>query len=43
MRKIQAYALINYKVLEEKFVLPVNLIRITQDNSNQNWGSRECI
>ena len=35
MRKIQAYALINYKVLEEKFVLPVNLFRITQDYSNQ--------
>ena len=35
MRKIQANALINYKVLEEKFVLPVNLFRITQDYSNQ--------
>ena len=34
MRQIQSKALINYKILEEKFVLPVNLFRITQDYSN---------
>jgi DNA-directed RNA polymerase beta' subunit len=34
LRQIQAYSLINYKILEEKFILPVNLFRITQDYSN---------
>jgi DNA-directed RNA polymerase II subunit RPB1 len=35
MREIQMKSLINYKVLEEKFVSPVNLFRITQDYSNK--------
>ncbi len=35
MRDIQSRALINYKIMEEKFVLPVNLFRITQDYSNK--------
>lgn len=35
MRKIQSKALINYKILEEKFMLPVNFFRITQDYSNK--------
>ena len=35
MRDIQMRALINFKVLEEKFVSPVNLFRITQDYSNK--------
>ncbi len=34
MRQIQMRALINFKVMEEKFVSPVNLFRITQDYSN---------
>ena len=35
MRDIQMRALINFKVMEEKFVSPVNLFRITQDYSNK--------
>ncbi len=35
MRQIQMRALINFKVMEEKFVSPVNLFRITQDYSNK--------
>lgn len=35
MRELQLKALINYKIMEEKFVLPVNLFRITQDYSNK--------
>ncbi len=35
MRELQARSLINYKVMEEKFMLPVNLFRITQDYSNK--------
>ncbi len=35
MRDLQSRALINYKIMEEKFVLPVNLFRITQDYSNK--------
>ncbi len=35
MRQLQSKALINYKILEEKFVLPVNFFRITQDYSNK--------
>jgi DNA-directed RNA polymerase beta' subunit len=35
MRQLQSRALINYKILEEKFMLPVNLFRITQDYSNK--------
>ena len=34
MRDIQMRSLINYKVMEDKFVTPVNLFRITQDYSN---------
>ena len=30
MRQLQSKALINYKILEEKFMLPVNFYRITQ-------------
>ena len=43
MRQIQSKALINYKVLEEKFVLPVNLFRITQDYSNKKETKNEYI
>ena len=32
---IQRRALLNYKFIEEKYVLPVNLVRITQDYSNK--------
>ena len=35
MRDIQQLAHNNYKVLEEKYFLPVNLLRITQDYSNK--------
>ena len=35
LRSLQMKALINYKFLEEKVVLPVNLFRITQDFSNK--------
>lgn len=31
MREIQMKALINFKTMEEKFMLPVNLFRLTQD------------
>jgi DNA-directed RNA polymerase II subunit RPB1 len=34
LRQLQSKALINYMILEEKFVLPVNFFRITQDYSN---------
>ena len=34
LRQIQSHALLNFKTLEEKFVLPINLIRITQDYTN---------
>lgn len=43
MRQIQSKALINYKVLEEKFVLPVNFFRITQDYSNKKETKGEYI
>jgi len=33
MREIQTRALINFKTMEEKFMLPVNLFRLTQDYS----------
>ena len=39
LREIQAKALINYKIIEEKYALPVNLYRITQDYSNK----KECL
>ena len=35
MRQLQYKSLINYKILEEKFMLPINLFRITQDYSNK--------
>ena len=35
MRDIQMRSCINFKVMEEKFVSPVNLFRITQDYSNK--------
>jgi DNA-directed RNA polymerase II subunit RPB1 len=35
MRKIQMYAMLNYKTMIEKFVSPINLFRITQDFSNK--------
>lgn len=34
MRQMQMRATINYKTMEEKFMSPVNLFRITQDYSN---------
>jgi hypothetical protein len=34
-REIQLKSLMNYKILEEKFISPVNLFRITQDFSNK--------
>jgi DNA-directed RNA polymerase beta' subunit len=34
LRDIQTRSLLNYKVITEKFVTPVNLFRITQDYSN---------
>jgi DNA-directed RNA polymerase beta' subunit len=34
LRRIQSHALINFKTLEELYVLPINLIRITQDYTN---------
>jgi DNA-directed RNA polymerase beta' subunit len=34
LRSLQSKSLINYKILEEKFMLPVNFFRITQDYSN---------
>jgi DNA-directed RNA polymerase II subunit RPB1 len=34
IRDIQARSLINYKIMEEKFMSPVNLFRITQDYTN---------
>ena len=36
LRNIQMCATINFKVMEEKFVSPVNLFRITQDYSNKS-------
>jgi DNA-directed RNA polymerase II subunit RPB1 len=36
LRIIQRNSLINYKILEKKFMLPVNLFRITQDYMNIN-------
>jgi DNA-directed RNA polymerase II subunit RPB1 len=33
MRLIQSHALLNYKIIEEKYMMPVNLFRITQDYS----------
>ena len=39
LREIQSKALINYKIIEEKYALPVNLYRITQDYSNK----KECL
>ena len=35
MREIQKNALINFKTMEEKFMLPVNLFRLTQDYSSK--------
>ena len=35
MREIQKNALINFKTMEEKFMLPVNLFRLTQDYSGK--------
>jgi len=35
MRNIQMKALLNFKTMEEKFMLPVNLFRLTQDYSNK--------
>jgi hypothetical protein len=35
LRDLQLRASINYKILEEKFMLPVNFFRITQDYSNK--------
>ena len=35
MRVIQMRALMNFKTMEEKFMLPVNLFRLTQDYSNK--------
>ena len=35
MRIIQQKALLNYKIIEDKYVSPVNLFRITQDYSNK--------
>ena len=34
-REIQTKSLINYKIVEEKFMVPVNLFRITQDYTNK--------
>ena len=34
LREIQQKALLEYKVLEDKYMLPVNIFRITQDYSN---------
>lgn len=39
MRQIQMKALMNFKTMEEKFMLPVNLFRLTQDYSNKT----ECL
>ena len=36
MRTIQMKALLNFKTMEEKFMLPVNLFRLTQDYSNKS-------
>jgi len=36
MRNIQMRALLNFKTMEEKFMLPVNLFRLTQDYSNKS-------
>ena len=36
LRHIQMCATINFKTMEEKFVSPVNLLRITQDYSNKS-------
>ena len=36
MRQIQMKALMNFKTMEEKFMLPVNLFRLTQDYSNKS-------
>jgi DNA-directed RNA polymerase beta' subunit/intein/homing endonuclease len=35
MRTIQMKALLNFKTMEEKFMLPVNLFRLTQDYSSK--------
>jgi DNA-directed RNA polymerase beta' subunit len=40
-RKIQFSSTLNYKVLEDKFMLPVNLFRITQFYSNKKEDSIE--
>jgi hypothetical protein len=34
LRYIQSAALLNFKVMEEKYMLPVNILRITQDYTN---------
>ena len=34
LRKIQEAVLLNYKFLEEKYMIPINFFRITQDYSN---------
>ena len=39
LRNIQTNALLNYKIIEEKYVLPVNLFRIIQDYTHH----RECL
>jgi len=39
MRQIQMKALMNFKTMEEKFMLPENLFRLTQDYSNKT----ECL
>jgi DNA-directed RNA polymerase II subunit RPB1 len=39
LRRIQQKSLINYKFLTEKYMVPVNLLRITEDYSN----NKECL
>jgi DNA-directed RNA polymerase beta' subunit len=41
MRTLQTKALINYKILEEKYVLPINLFRITQDFTNMSKETKK--
>ena len=36
MRTIQSKAMLNYKLVEDKYMVPVNLFRITQDYSNKS-------
>ena len=36
LRHIQSAALLNYKTIEDKFLLPINLFRITQDYMNKS-------